>query len=265
MVELTGDVHMLVPLLVAVIMAHGFTVLVMRRSILTEKISRRGYHLSREYSIDPLELTFVRDAMRTEFETVPESLTLAELEGLLNEASQHGQRHNGRLQHLFPVVDARGELAGVITRRDLRELYREHAALQPVERPIPALVVDGESSADGAGEVLVANAGGSISLADKVHPAPVVAYASEPLRGILHRMADTGYTRLPVLEPHGSRQPIGMISLGDLLTARRRDLDQERLRERILRVTVPRWRSRNGQSPSAPGAPGSLRDPTGDG
>src|SRR3954454_10396419 len=53
--ELTHDVNMLMPLLVAVTLAHGFTVLVMRRSILTEKIARRGYHLSREYAIDPLE------------------------------------------------------------------------------------------------------------------------------------------------------------------------------------------------------------------
>src|SRR6185369_1805230 len=49
--ELTHDVNMMLPLLVAVCVAHGLTVLVMRRSILTEKIARRGYHLSREYSI----------------------------------------------------------------------------------------------------------------------------------------------------------------------------------------------------------------------
>ena len=217
MIELTGDVHMLVPLLIAVIMAYAVTVLFMRRSILTEKISRRGYHLSREYSIDPLELTFVRDAMRTDFETVPESLTLPDLEGLLSETNQHGQRHNGRLQHLYPVVDAKGELAGVITRKDVQELYRDNASLQPVERPVPALV--NESSADGDRKVVATAGAGSppISLGEKIHPAPVVAYASEPLRGVLHRMADTGYTRLPVLEPDSPRKPVGIISLGDLL------------------------------------------------
>ena len=55
--ELTHDVNMLLPLLVAVVVAHGFTVLTLRRSILTEKISRRGFHLSREYAIDPLEIS----------------------------------------------------------------------------------------------------------------------------------------------------------------------------------------------------------------
>src|SRR5205823_52216 len=56
--ELTHDVNVLLPLLLAVIVAHGFTVLVLRRSILTEKVSRRGYHLSREYAVDPLEILF---------------------------------------------------------------------------------------------------------------------------------------------------------------------------------------------------------------
>jgi len=57
--ELTHDINMVLPLLVAVTIAHGFTVLTLRRSILTEKIARRGYHLSREYAVDPLEILFV--------------------------------------------------------------------------------------------------------------------------------------------------------------------------------------------------------------
>src|SRR6185369_4030249 len=62
--ELTHDVNVILPLLIAVTVAHGFTVLAMRRSILTEKIARRGFHLSREYAIDPLEILFVREVMR---------------------------------------------------------------------------------------------------------------------------------------------------------------------------------------------------------
>ncbi len=51
---------------VAVASRTRFTVLVLRRSILTEKIARRGFHLSREYAIDPLEILFVREVMRSE-------------------------------------------------------------------------------------------------------------------------------------------------------------------------------------------------------
>src|SRR4029079_18274975 len=50
-VELTHDINMFLPLLVAVTVAHVFTVLTLGRSILTEKIARRGYHMSREYAL----------------------------------------------------------------------------------------------------------------------------------------------------------------------------------------------------------------------
>ena len=43
--------------------AYGFTVLVMKRSILTEKVARRGYHISREYAVDPLERLSVGEVM----------------------------------------------------------------------------------------------------------------------------------------------------------------------------------------------------------
>jgi chloride channel protein, CIC family len=69
--ELTHDINMLLPLLVAVSIAHGFTVLVLKRSILTEKIARRGYHVSREYAIDPLEILFVREVMQPRVDPLP--------------------------------------------------------------------------------------------------------------------------------------------------------------------------------------------------
>ncbi|HML17656.1 MAG TPA: chloride channel protein [Bryobacteraceae bacterium] len=62
--ELTHDFNIMLPLLIASFAAHAFTVLTLRRSILTEKISRRGLHLSREYSVDPLETTFVKEVMQ---------------------------------------------------------------------------------------------------------------------------------------------------------------------------------------------------------
>jgi CBS-domain-containing membrane protein len=61
--ELTHDYGALLPVLVASTAAHAFTVLVLKRSILTEKVARRGFHITREYAIDPLEVLFVRDVM----------------------------------------------------------------------------------------------------------------------------------------------------------------------------------------------------------
>jgi H+/Cl- antiporter ClcA len=62
--ELTHDANVFLPLLVGSVIAHAFTVLTLKRSILTEKVARRGYHLSREYAVDPLELLYVREVMK---------------------------------------------------------------------------------------------------------------------------------------------------------------------------------------------------------
>jgi hypothetical protein len=61
--ELTHDLASLLPLTLACIASYLVTSLVMPRSILTEKLSRRGYHLSREYGVDPLEMVCVGDVM----------------------------------------------------------------------------------------------------------------------------------------------------------------------------------------------------------
>src|ERR1041384_8287519 len=81
--ELTGDYHSILPLLIACVTAHSFTVLTMARSILTEKISRRGHHLSREYVVDPLEALAVEDVMRTNITFFPAETTIAELQSVL--------------------------------------------------------------------------------------------------------------------------------------------------------------------------------------
>src|ERR1039457_5568499 len=112
--ELTHDVNMLLPLLLAVTIAHAFTVLTLRRSILTEKVARRGYHLSREYAVDPLEILFVREVMRTNVAALPARLTGSELAQALH--TGHTVRQG---QHLYPILDDERRLGGVVTRGDL--------------------------------------------------------------------------------------------------------------------------------------------------
>src|SRR5581483_6452661 len=105
--ELTHDFNAALPLLIATVIAHGFTVLVMRRSILTEKVSRRGYHMSREYSTDPLEILFVREVMRTNIVALPASVEQHNLAQLLNtNPQQRGQ------QRLYPVINDEDRLIG---------------------------------------------------------------------------------------------------------------------------------------------------------
>ena len=201
--ELTHDINVLLPLLVAAMLAHATTVLLLKRSILTEKVARRGFHLTREYATDPLEIFFVREVMRTKLVALPADGTIEELRHTLI----RGPNQRGQL--LYPVVDRQKRLHGVITRRHLRELI--------------ASPVTGTS----LGDVLTK---------------PLVAYSDEPLRVVVYRMAETGLTRLPVID-RVAGQLVGMISLDDLLLARARNLDEERERERVLRVRLPFMRS----------------------
>lgn len=58
-------------------------------------------------------------------------------------------------------------------------------------------------------------------------------------------MAAEEVTRLPVVERAHPRRLVGMVSLDDLLKARTRNLEEERRRERVLRLHMlmpPRWR-----------------------
>ncbi|MGH9047568.1 MAG: chloride channel protein [Acidimicrobiales bacterium] len=106
--ELTHDANSLLALLVAATIAHLVSVLVLKRSILTEKVARRGFHVMREYAVDPLEATFVREVMETDIYTVEPTRTLAEVYQALPEGSPE------RRQRLYPVLDPNEALVGVL-------------------------------------------------------------------------------------------------------------------------------------------------------
>jgi chloride channel protein, CIC family len=228
--ELTHDVNMLLPLLIAGVIAHGFTVIVMRRSILTEKISRRGYHLSREYAVDPLEIIFVREAMRTEIVAIPDNFSYQELEQILHNPDDLVDRR----QRLFPIVDDEQHLKGVATLKDLQQYLEGGDASSPA-------VLGVAQSGNGTYH---SDTGSKLSDDTQKMPLqyirtqPVVAYPDEPLRAVINRMAETGYTRLPVVERNELRPLVGMISLHDLLVARGHSLEEEHRRERVLRLRL---------------------------
>src|SRR3989440_7251265 len=111
--ELTHDANVFLPLLVGSVIAHAFTVLTLKRSILTEKVARRGYHLSREYAVDPLEILFVREVMRTKVVVLSAASTLGEMQQSLRTDHRQSQR-------LLPVVNEEGRFIGILTRGDIR-------------------------------------------------------------------------------------------------------------------------------------------------
>jgi len=69
--ELTNDVAVLPALMVATIAAYATTVMLLRRSILTEKVARRGHHIHREYIVDPLEVANVESIMDRDVPIIP--------------------------------------------------------------------------------------------------------------------------------------------------------------------------------------------------
>ena len=207
--ELTHDANVFLPLLVGSVIAHAFTVLTLKRSILTEKVARRGYHLSREYAVDPLEILFVREVMRTKVVVLSAASTLGEMQQSLRTDHRQSQR-------LLPVVDEVGRFVGVLTRGDIRERIKAE------------------------GDAALRRCLGELVRLDAVE-----AYPEESLRVVVYRMAEKGLTRLPVLE-RGTDKFLGLVALDDLLKARGRNLEEERARERTLKL---RFLSPGGRPP----------------
>ena len=197
--ELTHDFNVLLPLLVANVLSYTVSVLVLKRSILTEKVARRGFHLSREYSVDPLEILFVRDVMRTSIVALKHGTPIGEAVVHLR------PDHSPAGQHLYPVLGEAGNVVGVVTRKDLRKLLQEVDTSRKVE--------------------------------DYMREAPTVAFGHESLRVVVFRMASSGFTRMPVLDEN--LKLVGMVSLQDLLNARVKNLSDERDRERVIRIRMP--------------------------
>jgi len=192
--ELTHDQNSLLALLVAATVAHLVSVLVLKRSILTEKVARRGFHVMREYAVDPLEATFVREVMETEVYAVAPERPMPDLYRTLTEGSA------ARRQRLYPVVDAAGRLAGVVPwSRVLAERSRPRRTVgDAMVRPVS------------------------------------VAHPDEILRSIADRMASLELGVLPVVDRSDPTRLLGLISQFDLLRARQKLLEEERTAERIL-------------------------------
>jgi CIC family chloride channel protein len=218
-IELSGRFGLALPILTAGMVAHLFTVLVLRRSILTEKVARRGFHLTREYSIDPLEILFVREVMRNEAVVLPLDTSVARAAAVLAGTTR------AQAQRLYPVVDGSGALVGVATRTDIET-----------------------AAADGAKP-----------LASVLRGLPIVAHGDEPLRAAIHRMAETGLTRLPVVDRSEPPKLLGLVTLKEALKARLRHLEEEGRRERVLPLSVlipfARFRGR--------GIPADKKEPDG--
>jgi CBS domain-containing protein len=178
--ELTGDFHAFPALLATTGAAYAVTVLVLKRSILTEKIARRGHHITREYSVDPFELLRVRDVMVREVDTLPAEMGVKEAVAVF---TGEGPRHKS-----YPVIDRERRLVGMVARAD---------ALRWMTEGAPA----GETLFDAASD-----------------PSITVGYAEESVGRLADRLVAADVGRAPVIDEKG--RLVGLIARKDILRVR---------------------------------------------
>jgi CBS domain-containing protein len=207
--ELTHRWDAVLPLTIAAMTACGVSVLVLKRSVLTEKIARRGYHLSREYDVDPLEILFVGEVMEHDVLTFEHDLSAQDAFAAISDVDPATLA--ARRQMLYPIVSDDGLLEGVITRTQLETAMH-----------------------DGEIDAVVSQLGNSDVLA---------THGDETLRTVATFMAGNDVDRMPVVDREDPRRIVGMISITMLLAARLRDLEEERDVDRVLRMRIvrPRW------------------------
>jgi chloride channel protein, CIC family len=208
-VELTGDAALIMPLLTACGASYAFTVLLLKRSILTEKVARRGHHIMRELSVDPLDLAQVRDVMVTDVDTLRADMTVREL---VEYFSVHLPRHKA-----YPVLDAQGRLVALVTRGNVLSFVKDTSRHD---------------------QTLVEALGGWRL---------VVGYPDEPVSSLTYRMVQRDVGRVPIVDPANNRL-LGLVARKDLLRVRARLLTEEYDRRRVVRFGRRRGASGSARS-----------------
>lgn len=204
-VELTHDIHALPAIMIACVFSHAFTVLMMKRSILTEKVARRGFHVFREYAVDPLERLSVGEVMTTAVRTIPAATPAARLveEYFLGS----GPKHQG-----YPVVDQDGLVVGIVTKADVLDHW------------IKGMIRGGIADL----------AGSPIITFDLIQIAPITVFPDETCRSAVEKMARAGIGRLLVVSSENPRKLVGIVTRSDMLKPRVRLAEEEERRERFI-------------------------------
>ncbi|WP_298671258.1 chloride channel protein [uncultured Sphingomonas sp.] len=191
-VELTGHFDALPATIAASAGAYAISVLIMRRSILTEKIARRGRHVLQEYTVDPLEFLQAGQVMTPQPATLRGDMTIAEAVTFFAEDATHRS---------YPVVDGGGRLLGLVSRSD--------ALRWQVEGGDHAIVL-------------------AEALSDASQP---FAYPDSPIAEVADMMVNTGIGRVPIVEPD-RHSVVGILSRHDLLKTRSVHRQAEHVRQR---------------------------------
>jgi H+/Cl- antiporter ClcA len=197
--ETTQQPHGLLPLLGACAAAYLVSGLMMRNTIMTEKIVRRGVRVPSEYSADYLDQIFVRQACSRNVASLKAAQPLGEVRAWLDTGTTEA-RHQG-----FPVLDPGGRVVGVVTRRDL---------------------LDSHVSAD-------------TTVGALVRRAPMAVHEDHTLREAADHMVENDIGRLIVTSNDGAGTMVGIITRGDLLAAHAQRLREARHLSRHIGGKAP--------------------------
>jgi chloride channel protein, CIC family len=199
-VELTGDLRVLPAVLVACVASFAVTVLIMRRSILTERLARRGWHLTYEYTVDPFEVMRVSEIMTQPVDTLPARMSTGDALAFFD--TEDGvKRHKS-----YPVVDHSDRVVSMVSRADVLRWAREGW-------PKDQTLGDGP----GLRELFV-------------------GYTDELVGHLADRMASAHVGRVPIVDPTTGKLA-GLLARRDLLRVRANAARLERERARPLTIS----------------------------
>ncbi|HVZ01888.1 MAG TPA: chloride channel protein [Dongiaceae bacterium] len=209
--ELTHDIGAFLPLAIGCTMAHATTVLLLKRSILTEKVARRGHHVLREYIVDPFEIMRVGEIMAKPADTLPAAMKVGEAVAFFTGPDSPPGRPPSRHKS-YPVVNEAGGLVAMVSRAD---------ALR--------WTLAGWDSEKTLGEQLL----GQNLLA---------GYEDELAGKLADRMAEADVGRVPILRRGATDEEstvVGLVARRDLLRVRAEVIRHEREREKLIRLRGP--------------------------
>ena len=221
--ELTHNMGGLVPVAIACVLAHATTVLLLRRSILTEKVARRGHHVMREYIVDPFETMRVAEIMARPAETLPADMPIGDLVNFFT-ADGPPKRHKS-----YPVIDADGALIGIVSRSDVLRWTVEG---WPAGQLLRDVVSEQELT---------------------------VGYDDDLVGRLADRMAAADASRVPILR-RGNRAVVGLVARRDLLRVRLQGLRHET--EREVLIALRGGKPKSGASAASPPAVESMYSPS---
>jgi H+/Cl- antiporter ClcA/CBS domain-containing protein len=208
--ELTHNGGLMLPVLLSCVAAYAVSVLVQPRSMLTESMSKRGLHLSREFGVDPLETMLVTQAMHTSVFALPSTATRKDAKDWLRKMEERGASAWAHWQRVFPLVDDEGRLCGILTRAQMI-----------------AAADQAGTGAESAAKPLLQDA--------NLKPNTVSPFTT--LRACAATMAESKLTSYPVVA--GDGKLLGVMTIEDLLKGRSEQWHRESDRERVIRLRWP--------------------------